>query len=79
MDLSQIPAVAPPPGAVSNLVDPPSEQVATIAICAVLVPLVVLFVGGRIFHNVHVVHRVGIDDCETLSSVASIQHFQLTM
>jgi len=64
VDLAKTPARAPPPGQVSNLIDPPSiayQVTVCDAVCAVVVFTVV---GLRMYTRVFLTQSVGRDDCK---------------
>lgn len=65
IDLSQIPAYPPPPGVVSNFVNPPSLATAIIVTSSVMVGVMVLCVAARMYAKAVVTHTVGWDDCES--------------
>jgi hypothetical protein len=63
LDLSKIPVVAPPPGQVSNFVDPPSQSVLVKAFTIVTLPPMVVLLVMR-FHTRIRISGLGMDDCE---------------
>ncbi|CAG9941675.1 unnamed protein product [Clonostachys rosea f. rosea IK726] len=61
LDLSKIPVVAPPPGQVSNFVDPPSQSVLVKAFTIVTLPPMVVLLVMR-FHTRIRISGLGMDD-----------------
>ena len=68
IDLSQVPAYPPPPGMVSNFVDPPSLASAIIVSSSIIVGIMVLCVTARMYAKACVTHTVGWDDCKLLKT-----------
>ncbi|TEY40874.1 hypothetical protein BOTCAL_0416g00070 [Botryotinia calthae] len=52
----------PPPGEVVNLIDPPSQRVAIIAVSVIFLVLTVAFVGLRLYANFFVKRSAGAED-----------------
>lgn len=61
MDLSKIPAVAPPPGVVPNFVNPPSQAYIPKIVIYVTLPLMVIFLGMRLYTRLKKT-KLGVDD-----------------
>ncbi|TGO49556.1 hypothetical protein BOTNAR_0427g00020 [Botryotinia narcissicola] len=55
-------AEPPPPGEVVNLIDPPSQKVAIIAVSVIFLVLTVAFVGLRLYANFFVKRSAGAED-----------------
>ena len=66
MDYSNIPALAPPPGSVSNFNDPKTLSTSLIAVLVVFMVLMPAVVGMRLYSRALLSHAVGWDDCECL-------------
>ena len=64
MDLSKIPTMMPPPGAVVDFNSPENRAVLYIATCSVLVPLTALFVTAKLCMRIFVVRKLAWDDCK---------------
>ncbi|KAK8053217.1 hypothetical protein PG996_012518 [Apiospora saccharicola] len=64
IDLSQIPALEPPPGSgiVPNFVDPVSIAPICLVVIAVTLPLMVIFIALRVYVRQFMAHAVGADD-----------------
>ncbi|KIM99686.1 hypothetical protein OIDMADRAFT_146316 [Oidiodendron maius Zn] len=62
MDLSKIPSMMPPPGAVVDFNSPENHAVLYIATCSVLVPLTALFVTAKLCMRIFVVRKLAWDD-----------------
>ena len=62
--LEDIPALPPPPGVVSNFVNPPTLGPTLIAINAVFLPLTMIAVTIRIYVKGHIIRAIGWDDCK---------------
>jgi hypothetical protein len=60
-DLCAFPAMAPPPGEVSNFVDPPSLADTALGLAVFFTVWSVIFVAGRLYVNYR---RLTIADCE---------------
>lgn len=69
-DLSKIPALSPPPGIVSNFVNPVNRANITIIPCAGIVAVMILFVFLRMYTKMYITHSIGWDDCKSASSSA---------
>ena len=61
--MATIPAVAPPPGQVSNFVNPESQQPAMIAVCTVVIVLTTVFVTVRLYSTARITRSMGGEDC----------------
>jgi hypothetical protein len=64
IDLSQIPALQPPPGVVPNFIDPYTRGPMLIALSAVAIGIMYLFVVARFYCKLTLRHTVTWDDCE---------------
>ncbi|MCJ1295864.1 hypothetical protein MMC34_007428 [Xylographa carneopallida] len=60
--LASMPAALPPPGQLTNFVDPPSQQGAMIAVCTVMLILTLLFVSLRLYSSFCVTRSQGAED-----------------
>ncbi|MCJ1315795.1 hypothetical protein MMC15_001115 [Xylographa vitiligo] len=75
MDLSMIPALAPPPGTTSNFVNPPSLATSTIVCSTIFLALATAFVLVRLYANFRITHSIGWDDgAATLALLGSISY-----
>ena len=64
MDLFEnTPAIPPPPGVVSNFIDPKTLQPSLIAVNATFLSLMLIAVVIRLYSRGVIVHAVGWDDC----------------
>lgn len=61
LDLSQIPAVPPPPGVVPNFTDPPSQAHIPQIVVYVTLPLMVFFLSLRLYTRLKN-SKLGVDD-----------------
>ncbi|KUI66481.1 hypothetical protein VM1G_02343 [Cytospora mali] len=75
MDLSQIPVMAPPPGVVSNFVNPVSLAPMCLAVITVTLSLMILFVALRFYARLRMSHAMGADDILCLISAALVITF----
>lgn len=75
LDLSKIPAAVPPPGIIPNFIDPPSLEEFPKIVTYITLPLMVFFLGLRIYARVRLA-SVGVDDCKSkgLSNFAPIEY-----
>lgn len=64
MDYSNVPALAPPPGSVSNFNDPTTLSTSLIALLVAIMVLMLTVVGMRLYSRALLSHAVGWDDCE---------------
>ncbi|KAM0803163.1 hypothetical protein BDR22DRAFT_841878 [Usnea florida] len=73
MDSSNIPALAPPPGSVSNFNDPRTLSTSLIALLVVFMSLMLAVVGMRLYSRALLSHAVGWDDymCLLAASLAA--------
>jgi hypothetical protein len=62
-DLSKIPSAKAPPGWKSNLIDPPTNEDAVVAVNATLMAVAFIFVLSRIWMNFFKNRKLGWDDC----------------
>ena len=67
-DLSQIPALNPPPGVIPNFVDPYTRGPKLLALSAVAIGVMYLFVMARFYAKFYVQRRLTWDDCESSQS-----------
>ncbi|KAL8980151.1 MAG: hypothetical protein Q9205_004688 [Flavoplaca limonia] len=73
--LSQIPAARPPPGTLSNLVDPPTLEIPTITVNAILLSLALGVVALRVYTKHSLLRNLGWDDFTCiLALVGSAAH-----
>lgn len=56
-------SLPPPPGQTVNLVDPPTQQAAIIAVCTATLFLTVLIVSLRSYANFFINRSKGYEDC----------------
>lgn len=61
------PASPPPPGVLSNFIDPPSHRPEIIALEGVFLSLMLMAVAVRIFVRLRVIKTWGWDDCKISS------------
>ena len=71
MDYSNLPALAPPPGVLSNFNDPKTLSTSLIAVNAVSLSLMLIIVGIRFYSRASLSHAVGWDDCECPANYSS--------
>ena len=64
MDYSNIPALAPAPGTISNFNDPRTLSTSLIVLSVVFMSLMLAVVGMRLYSRALLSHAVGWDDCE---------------
>lgn len=64
MDLSQIAAMAPPPGVVPNFVDPVSLAPVCLIVIAITLPLMVIFLALRFYARLRF-QAIGADDSQS--------------
>ena len=64
VDLSQIPALNPPPGVVPNFVDPFSRGPGIITAIGVITAIMLLFVMARMYAKAFYVRSFTADDCK---------------
>ena len=62
--LEGIPALSPPPGVISNFINPPTVAPSLIAINGVFLPLTIIAVTIRIYVKGRIIRALGWDDCE---------------
>ncbi|KAI0409839.1 hypothetical protein F4802DRAFT_542267 [Xylaria palmicola] len=62
MDLANTPAGSPPPGEVTNFVDPPSRQAVMIAISTVAIVWTASFVSIRVHSSLRLTRSLGVED-----------------
>lgn len=58
------PAAAPPPGLVSNFVDPPSTAATVVILSSIFLPVSILSVCLRMYTRARLIRLVGSDDCK---------------
>ena len=63
VDLSQIPALRPPPCVTPNFVDPPSRAPATYPLSYVFFAVNTIGVMARMYTKVFVIKKVNLEDC----------------
>ena len=61
-DLSEMPAIPPPPGQSSNFVNPPSQQQPMVGVSTVFMVITALAVGARLYHVSLVSRTRGYED-----------------
>lgn len=61
------PAMAPPPGLVSNFDNPKTLSTSLITINAIFLPLMLIAVIIRLYSRGHLLHALGWDDCEAIN------------
>lgn len=66
--LREYPALRPPPGVMSNFVNPPSYEQTLTVMEGVLVPLMLLAVLVRLYVRAKITRTWGWDDCECIST-----------
>ena len=66
VDLNKVPIQAPPPGTVSNFVNPPSFAPAVAGVSIVIIVLEVFVVAARLYTNSQSRRKIWLDDCKTL-------------
>lgn len=77
IDISQIPVDPPPPGAVSNFVNPESiGGIGRVIICSTW-PLMIVFLSLRIYARSRITRSIGADDCEFLGFISGIYIYAL--
>lgn len=64
MDLSNVPALAPPPGVVPNFVNPESLAPLCLIVIAFTLPLMVLFLALRLYVRLRISSATGADDSQ---------------
>ena len=64
MNYSNIPIVAPPPGATSNFSDPKTQTISPITLTTVFLPLMLMVIGIRFHSRAFLSHALGWDDCK---------------
>lgn len=62
-DLSKIPTMPPPPGLMSNFVNPPTRAGEVIAAFSICFALATIFVGLRLYVRLAMIRMFGISDC----------------
>ena len=63
-DPSQIPALEPPPGVIPNLIDPYTRGPLLLALTAVSIGIMFLFVIARFYYKICIQRKSSWDDCE---------------
>lgn len=71
-DVQIIPAMSPPPGKISNFVDPEYQGTKFIVVNCVFLPLAVLALAVRTWTRVCIVRNFQADDCMFLSGIWDI-------
>lgn len=64
-DITQIPALKPPPGVTPNFVDPYTRGPLFLALTAVAIGIVYVFVIARIYCKICLQNKLSWDDCES--------------
>lgn len=64
VDVSQIPALEPPPGLIPNFHDPYTKGPMLLALNAVAIAIMVLFVIFRFYCKIGLQHKLSWDDCK---------------
>lgn len=64
MDLSNVPALAPPPGVVPNFVNPESLAPLCRIVIALTLPLMVVFLALRMYVRLRISRAMGADDSQ---------------
>lgn len=62
--LASMPALPPPLGHITNIVDPPSQKPAMIAVMSVMIVLTLVFVSLRLYSSFFVTKSQGAEDCK---------------
>lgn len=60
--VASVPAAPPPPGQFSNLIDPPSQQIAMATVSSIIVFVTLLFVSLRLYSNFFITKSRGPED-----------------
>lgn len=68
LDLSKVPALAPPAGVVSNFINPPTRGPLLVDLCAAALGFMYLFVGARLYSKFRIYRKVTWDDCKQAQS-----------
>lgn len=63
--LATMVAQPPPAGLTTNLVDPPSQQAAIVAVCSIMITLTLIFVTLRLYSSFFVTRLPGAEDCKS--------------
>lgn len=61
--LEQLPGMTPPPGQVSNFVDPPNLSVAVAVVLTICSVLMTVAVGLRVYSKLDSARSFSLDDC----------------
>jgi hypothetical protein len=61
--LERLPGMQPPPGQVSNFVDPPSLLAAVVAVITISSILMMVAVGLRVYSKLNSTRSFSLDDC----------------
>ena len=67
-DLSQIPALEPPPGVTPNFINPYTRGPMLLALSAVAIGIMYLFVMARFYAKIYVHKKLTWDDCGSTES-----------
>lgn len=76
--LEQLPGMPPPPGQVSNFVDPPSLLTAVVVVLTISSVLMVVAVGLRVYSKWSSARSFTLDDCGCFRSKHQTYDFVLT-
>ena len=63
LDPNEIPSIAPPLGVVPNFINPEDISYRVFAVAGVCLPLLLIFVGLRIYAKVRILGSRTLDDC----------------
>lgn len=61
--LEQLPGMPPPPGQVSNFVDPPNLLTAVVVVLTISSILMIVAVGLRVYSKLNSARSFSLDDC----------------
>lgn len=70
--LNTIPTTKPPPGVVSNFINPVSRAAEIQIPAYVFLPLIVGFVALRLYTRVKITGKLGADDCKLISPQSAV-------
>lgn len=65
LDIELLPIFPPPPGQVSNFIDPDDQMTATVSIHVVCLAFLTVFVVMRIYTRRYIIGKLRLDDCMT--------------
>ena len=79
-DLSQVPALEPPLGVIPNFVNPYTRGPMLLALIAVAIGIMYLFVTARLYAKFYVLKRLTWEDCESSESPdIHIRHYMSSL